>query len=57
MLICQKLYLNNFQIVTTLTVFYPKKHVKNRHQEINHTLRTADEKMNNEVDGDFRPIS
>ena len=35
----------------------PKKTCKKRHQEINHTLRTADKKMNNEVDGGFRPIS
>ena len=54
----QKLYLNHFQIVTTLTIFYPKKkHVKKRHQKINRTSRTADKKMNNEVDGGFRPIS
>ena len=40
-----------------LIIFYPKKHVKKRHQEINHTLRTVDKKMNNEVDGGFMPIS
>ena len=34
-----------------------KKHVKKRHQEINNTLRTADKKMNNEVDRGFRPTS
>ena len=34
-----------------------KKHVEKRHQKINHTLRTAGKKMNNEVDGGFRPIS
>ena len=37
--------------------FLSKKHVKNRHQQIDHTSRTADKKMNNEVDGGFRPIS
>ena len=34
-----------------------KKHVKKRNQEINHTSRTADKKMNNEVGGSFRPVS
>ena len=53
----QKLYLNHFQIVTTFTIFIKKKHAKKRHQEINHTSRTADKKMNNEVDGGFIPIS
>ena len=50
----QKLYLNHFQIVTTLTIFIQKKkHVKRRHQETNHNSRTADKKMNSEVDGGF----
>ena len=48
MLVCQKLYLNHFQIVTTLT-FLSKKHVKKENQEINHTSRTADKKMNNKL--------
>ena len=34
-----------------------KKTCKKRHQEINHTSRTANKKMNNKVDGGFRPIS
>ena len=52
MLVCQE-----FSNSDNFDYFYPKKHVKKRHQEINHTSRTANKKMNNEVDGDFRPIS
>ena len=47
MLVCQK-----FSNSDNFDYFYPKKkHVKKRHQEINHTSRTANKKMNNEVDG------
>ena len=37
--------------------FLSKKPVKNRHQQINHTSRTANKNMNNEVDEGVRPIS
>ena len=53
----QKLYLNHFQIVTTLTIFYKKKTCKIETPRDKSHSRTADKKMNNEVDGGFRPIS
>ena len=54
-----EIVLESFLNSDNFDYFLPPKrnHVEKRHQEINHTLRTADKKMNNGVDGGFRPIS
>ena len=52
-----EIVLESFPNSDNFDYFYQKEHVKKRHQEINHTSRTANKKMNNEVDGGFRPIS
>ena len=52
-----EIVLESFPNSDNFDYFLPKKHVKKRHQEINHTSKTADKKMNNEVDRGFRPIS
>ena len=45
-----EIVLESFPNGDNFDYFLPKKTCKKRHQEINHTLRTADKKMNNEVD-------
>ena len=53
-----EIVLESFPNSDNFDYFLPKKTCKNkRHQEINHTSRTADKKMNIEIDGGFRPIS